>query len=838
MVLAEVTGKGVRLVGRAPVAVGVCVMLWVVASVTDVVAGGLQRSGWPSIGLGVETVAEGRWWTMVAGLAWCSGVVACVGTTALLLGLVAPVEYRIGSVRTAVLMVITHVLGAEIGLGLAAVAAMAGSTWGKQLAMSVAAGPSTAAFGVALAASSRLAPLWRRRLRVGLLVALGVLALYSGSLQDILRLFAGTVGLLLGPFVLDRTASRARPQMVSAGETRTLVALAVAATAIGPVIAAASDAPAGPLSVLRYLVLAPVPDPAAVAAACAHPASLDDCVIMHHRLRLGGPGSAIMSGLPVLVLLVSAAGLRRGRWLAWSAALALNVGLAVLGAVPVVSTAASRVDRLAAVGGAADRQCGTELASVLAPLAIVALLWVTRARFRIRAPARAWRGPTFLATATLAATSAVYLVGSLLVGGQYLPAATWSTLLTDLPTRFLPPGYLGEVEIAFLPAGPVATVLYDWTGPTFWLVALGASWWLLGRTRTFPGDPDSARALLIHRGGSSLAWQTTWAGNSYWFTAKRDGAIAYRVSGRIALTCGEPFGDPDSRLAAVDGFARFCAEHGWTPCFYGVGETVLHRTRALGWDSVQVAAEAVLRLDGLTFTGKKWQDIRTAMNRAAHAGVTAQWIAFGTAPAALTEQIAAINEQWVADKGLPEMGFTLGGLEELVDDHVRCLVAVDADGVVHAVTSWLPIYEPRGTQAALVGWTLDVMRRRKAGSSAALRGLMEFLIASAVQTFQREGACVVSLSGTPLTRLGGDGCPDGLQQLLDRSAQALERVYGFGSLLAFKAKFQPQYRPLHMAFPDSAVFPAILMAITRSYLPGLGLSRSLYLLRHMWLGNR
>ena len=56
----------------------------------------------------------------------------------------------------------------------------------------------------------------------------------------------------------------------------------------------------------------------------------------------------------------------------------------------------------------------------------------------------------------------------------------------------------------------------------------------------------------------------------------------------------------------------------------------------------------------------------------------------------------AICEQWVGDKGLPEMGFTLGGVEEALDPEVVVGLAVDADRTVHGVTSWMPVYGPDG----------------------------------------------------------------------------------------------------------------------------------------------
>ena len=75
--------------------------------------------------------------------------------------------------------------------------------------------------------------------------------------------------------------------------------------------------------------------------------------------------------------------------------------------------------------------------------------------------------------------------------------------------------------------------------------------------------------------------------------------------------------------------------------------------------------------------------------------------------------------------------------------------------------------------------------------------------------------------------------PDGLQRLLDRLGESLEPVYGFRSLLAFKAKFQPDYRPLYLTYPDPAALPAIAAAITRAYLPGLTPTRALGVLRHL-----
>jgi phosphatidylglycerol lysyltransferase len=297
--------------------------------------------------------------------------------------------------------------------------------------------------------------------------------------------------------------------------------------------------------------------------------------------------------------------------------------------------------------------------------------------------------------------------------------------------------------------------------------------------------------------------------------------IAYRVVSTIALTGGDPIGPPDARREAVLGFAEFCGHQGWTPCLYSIGQELRDSLDTRGWRTVQVDADTVIPLADLAFTGKKWQDVRTALNRAAKAGVTAEWWSYPDAPHALTDQVLAISEEWVAAKGLPEMGFTPGGLDELSGNGVRCLIAVDADRTVREVA----------------GWTLDFMRRRSDG----FRGSTEFLIASAATTLRAEGAGFLSLSGAPLARLDRGERSGGLQRVLDFTGRVLEPVYGFRSLFAFKAKFQRVDHPMFMAHPDSAALPRIASAVSRAYLPDLSARQGLRLASKViigWEGRR
>jgi lysylphosphatidylglycerol synthetase-like protein (DUF2156 family) len=309
--------------------------------------------------------------------------------------------------------------------------------------------------------------------------------------------------------------------------------------------------------------------------------------------------------------------------------------------------------------------------------------------------------------------------------------------------------------------------------------------------RPVPGEVvDRAHELLATHGGGSLSWMTTWPNTRYLLGT--DGYLAYRVHAGVAITVGDPVGSPAWRARAMTEFSAFCERTGLVPCAFSVSGGVVDSARGLGWRQVQVTEDTLVDLGGLEFRGKAWQDVRTARNRAAKEGISFQMIALADASPALIAQVRSVSTGWVRGKRMPELGFTLGGVSEAMDPRVRVGIAVDAAGVVHGVTSWLPVLDASGS---VRGWTLDMMRRRGDG----FRLVIDFLIASALLTFQAEGAAVVSLSGAPLAR-SSSGPVRVTQRLLDGLGAVLEPCYGFRSLHAYKAKFQPRREPLHLVY--------------------------------------
>jgi lysylphosphatidylglycerol synthetase-like protein (DUF2156 family) len=332
-------------------------------------------------------------------------------------------------------------------------------------------------------------------------------------------------------------------------------------------------------------------------------------------------------------------------------------------------------------------------------------------------------------------------------------------------------------------------------------------------TATTEVDRSTATKLLQQHGGGTLSWMATWPENTWFRPSEGDSFVAYQRHTGVAIGLGDPVGPAAERGAAVLEYARMCERSGWVPCLFSVTEETADAAAVLGWQRVQVAEDTLVDLPDLQFRGKAWQDVRSALNKAGKQGITFRMVTLADEKWSLVAQVRSISEEWVGDKALPEMGFTLGGVDEALDPHVRVGLAEDATGQVQGVTSWLPVY---GGDGEVRGWTLDVMRRRHDGT---FRPVVEFLIASSCLAFQSDGAQFVSLSGAPLARAKGDEATAALDRLLDTLGERLEPMYGFRSLHAFKNKFAPRYAPMFLVFRDEADLPRIGIALTRAYLP-------------------
>ncbi|MEO6533253.1 MAG: DUF2156 domain-containing protein [Pseudolysinimonas sp.] len=807
-----------RRAASRPVTISIVVVLigvWIVA-----LAGPRGLFAPSLIGVDPRMFAQRHWWSLLSSLVDAGTIVQLVISIVAAVVAVGWAERLMGSWSTIIAFLVTGVVASALGVGLVLLGVQLHEFWSTSVHGVVTLDPLTAIAGTSAWASAWATPLWRRRIRTILIAASVALLLYSGQPADLYLMVA--VGLGIGFGRLTHRPASTTFLGGSAHETRTLLALTTVILAVGPVLTLLSATRYGVLSPLGVAVTDATPSGVGHAIGCVAGRVTAGCFDQLGDLRLHSVGGTLVSLLPLVLMVICARGLLAGRRAALVVLVALLAAESLLSAWYFGVLPASGAPYLLPL---APQRYG-ELAlwlvvSTLAPLAFAVVLLARARVFPIRTPAIAIR--RYLAGLGLAVLvpTAVYLgVGSMLLHG-FRPVPSFAEFIQGLPERFVPIEFVrGEVR-DFLPVTPAAHLLWNSIGPMFWLIVVISTLLLVthrGRfTREIPDDGGIRRLLAI--GSGTLGYMATWPGNRLWTSSTGDFGIAYRVVDGFAVTTSDPFGqvvDPD---AAITEFVTFCDQSAWTPVFYSVHERWRRHLMERGWTSLPVAEETTIDPRAFTLEGKVMHDVRYSVGRASREGITAIWGNWRELPRRTTLQISALSDEWMSEKDLPELGFTLGGIDELLDDDVLIGVAQDQAGTVLAVTSWLPIRR----DGALIGRTLDFMRRSPAGAN----GVMEFLIASGLQRLGADGLELASLSGSPLaTPAKGLQGSRSLAAVLALISRTLEPVYGFRSLLRFKRKFAPTLDPMHLVYRDPLQLPLIGLAIARCYLPTLTLKQA------------
>lgn len=797
-------------------------------------ATGSFLSGPPEPLLDVASVSApelkaGRWWALFTSMFFATNLLAYAAAALMILLLLGLAERQLGTLRTAVFYFAAQFAAVTLFLLLTQLARYVDDGWLSRMVDARLMGPYAAVLAVSLASSGLLPTLWQRRLRTAVVSISLMLVLYVGHAETVVGFAGALAGLAAGWWIQGDKGTLHRHRSTGR-ETRNLLALTVAIFAVGPILTATVRTPTGPLALLRDVVLNPLPTLNQLEQYCG--GTLDATCLEAGRAGFAGPLGLALAVVPVVLLLICADGMRHGRRLALRIAIALQLAVTAMAAVYLSLIARIPQYPNRPRTGVMGSGFVHILPLVVVPLVLVVLLAANRRQFRVETSPRARRALAAVVGGTWLVLASGYTTVWLAAGGMDRDGGLLG-LAAELSRQYLPVPIPGIYSRIFQGRDAVEAFLFATSGIIFWAVSLAAVWLVLQRrlhrTDAGAGDRDVARGL-IRQGGDSLSWMALWEPNKYWFAPEGRGGVAYQQHGNVALTLAGPFGPAAFHEETAAGFIRYCAEHALIPCFYSCTDELWPMLQGRGFRRVAVAQETRLAVRSLEFKGKDWQNVRTALNRADKTGVRAVWGRYAEFSPALRAQLSEVSEEWAAQKSVPEMGFTLGGIDELVDPEVLCCVAVDAEGQVQGVTSWLPVY----TEGRLVSWTLDFMRRR----GDAFPGVMEFLIASAVQEL-RSSVEVISLSGSPLAKdmaqvadvAGGEAASGGLAGILDVVGKALEPVYGFRSLATFKSRFKPDYRTLYLYYQDPLQLPAMGRALSRAYLPGLSVRQSARLLR-------
>ncbi|MBX3739671.1 MAG: DUF2156 domain-containing protein [Akkermansiaceae bacterium] len=333
---------------------------------------------------------------------------------------------------------------------------------------------------------------------------------------------------------------------------------------------------------------------------------------------------------------------------------------------------------------------------------------------------------------------------------------------------------------------------------------------LAGRVHASSQEEREKAAGIISRHGRDPSDPFTLLDDKhYFFHSSGDGFVAFSNWREIAVALADPVCAPEIRRDLVEEFVAYCRGQDWTPLFYGTGHEHRPIYEQAGLITFKVGEDARIPLAEFSLAGGKFQNLRTARNKAKKEGLSFRWydppqgVDHG-----LEAQLHLLSDAWLRSKSGGEMTFDLGAFS-LADIRERgCAVVLMPDGKVECFATWIPY-------AQSTGRTLDLMRGR--GSPG---GIMDFLILESMDHFREEGVTEISLGNAPLANTETD--PEQLSREERRVKLIFDRFdkfYRYKSLFDFKRKYHPAWQGRYLAYPPGTLLARIGLAVAAVHLP-------------------
>ncbi|MBD0738038.1 phosphatidylglycerol lysyltransferase domain-containing protein [Streptomyces sp. CBMA29] len=331
-------------------------------------------------------------------------------------------------------------------------------------------------------------------------------------------------------------------------------------------------------------------------------------------------------------------------------------------------------------------------------------------------------------------------------------------------------------------------------------------------------DEDRLRALLARHGArDSLGHFALRRDKSVVFSPSGKAAVCYRVVSGVMLASGDPIGDVEAWPGAIEQYMELARAHAWLPAVVGCSETGGEVwTRETGLDALELGDEAIVTTSAFTLQGRAMRNVRQMVKRIERSGYVCRVRRVRDLDEDEKHRVRLAADAWRGTDTERGFSMALGRFgEELDGDCVVVTAHKDREpGAPHPELGDLRAvlhFVPWGAD----GMSLELMRRDRAADP----GLNELLIVAALQEAPALGIARVSLNFAMFRsalargeRIGAGPVLRGWRGLL----VFLSRWFQIESLYKFNAKFQPEWVPRFLVFPNSRDLPRIGFAIMQA----------------------
>ena len=294
--------------------------------------------------------------------------------------------------------------------------------------------------------------------------------------------------------------------------------------------------------------------------------------------------------------------------------------------------------------------------------------------------------------------------------------------------------------------------------------------------------PSNASAgMILRAAGDAVVWQR--------------GPIAFHDDvGRLPLAV--------SLVALLALLAvAYAEQRGLKLAASGVSGELVPLWEQAGLRALYIGDEAIVETGSFSLEGRAIRKVRQSVTRLEKAGYTAELADLGSLDERTLCEIEGVAERWRA--GAAERGFAMAMDSLRTERDAGSVVALarQADGRIRGFIHLVPSY---GRSAM----SLSSMRRDRDTPN----GLMEFLVARAIDALRDRGVEEVSLNFATFARMMQR--PSGrFERIAGRFVALANPVFQIESLYRFNAKFFPRWEPRYLVYEGALGLPRAALAV-------------------------
>lgn len=251
------------------------------------------------------------------------------------------------------------------------------------------------------------------------------------------------------------------------------------------------------------------------------------------------------------------------------------------------------------------------------------------------------------------------------------------------------------------------------------------------------------RHLVATGGGDPLAPFALRPDKQYVFSPDGEAAVGYRVRLRTAVASGDPVGAPEAWPAAIEQFVIAARKHKLRTAVLGAGEAARPLWAGYRLSSVPIGRDVVLHREQFSVSGRRFRNLRQAIQRTHNNGVTVEFSREGELTASVERELRALMSR---AHRVNERGFSmiLGHLFDGREPDAVIAIARCADGRIGGAHRYL--------WAGKQDLSLDLPIR----AAGAPNGIDERLVAETVAWGEEHGVERISLAFAPFPDLFED----------------------------------------------------------------------------------